>query len=799
MSSIRLLHGLGWLGLLALAAGPPLHAAPIHLPNGRTLEQVDFERHVDSLLGRLGCNSGACHGSFQGKGGLGLSLFGYSPEKDFLALTRDGMGRRINPADPDHSLMLLKPTAQVPHEGGRRFDKGSWQYQVFREWIAQGARRTPGSSTVRRLDVYPREHLFQRPGQAVPLRVVVEFADGTRADMTPFCDFRVKDEAVATVSATGEVRGVQPGDTAIVITYRGQITTARVFVPVAVAADFAYPRLPGVNYVDREVFAKLRRLNIVPSDPAGDTEFLRRVTLDTIGTVPTPAEIRAFLANRDPNKWLRKIDELLAHPLHAALWATKFCDITANNIDVMEDPASLRPQRAQMWHEWFRKRIADNVPYDQIVHGVLCATSRDGLDLRQWIGRESATLAAAEKGEPTGYADRPDLDLFWRRETAAGEFFPLEQMAELTASAFLGVRIECAQCHKHPYDRWTQRDYRAFANVFGQVKLGLSPAGRVAVNEAIEERRRTSRGKADLSTLFVEEVYASNHQVRRLPDPQTGRRLPPKALGGPEIALEGDAREQLFRWMVAPDNPFFARSFVNRVWAWYFGVGLVDPVDNFSVANPPSNARLLDALAQDFIEHGYDIRHLERTVLSSRTYQLSAVPNATNRLDRTNFSHARPRRLSAEVLADVLADALGTGPYTQGNSRRRMRAIEVGANRVQDPDLGQIFTRFGRPERKLACDCERSSEPAVPQSLYLMTDGRLLHKIRGGRLEKLLARTKSDVAVVEELFLATLSRPPDADERAAVLEHVKAKTDRRAAFTDVVWALINTREFILNH
>jgi len=777
----------------------PAHAAPVRLPNGTGLREVDFDRHVVSLLGRMGCNSGACHGSFQGKGGLYLSLFGYSPAKDYLAVTRDGLGRRINRSDPDHSLLLLKPTAQVPHEGGVRFSRDSWQYQVLREWIVQGARRKAGSSAVRHIDVFPSEHLFRRPGETVGLKVIVHFVDSSRADMTPFCNFRVKDDAVATVSPEGVVRGVRPGDTAVIISYRGKLLTARVLVPVPAGKGIVPPPLPEVNYIDHEVFARLRQLNMVPSALSSDAEFLRRVTLDAIGSLPGPDEVRGFLADRDANKRQRKIDALLAHPLHAALWATKFCDITGNNVDVMEEPPELRPQRAKMWHDWFRQRLARNEPYDRIVHGVLCATSRDGLDVYGWIRRETTSLEAATKGAETGYGDRPGLDLFWRRVEGPDNFFPLEQMAERTATAFLGVRIECAQCHKHPYDRWTQADYRAYANVFSQVKFGLSPAARVAVNNAIEERRRASNGQADLSLLNLQEIYVNDRHLRRLPDPVTGRPLPARALGGPEIQPGGDAREQLFAWLARPDNPFFARSFVNRVWAHYFGVGLVEPVDNFSVANPPSNERLLDALARDFTAHGYDIRRLERTVLTSRTYQLSSRPNASNGGDRHNFARAYLRRMMAEVVVDALDDALGVKGDFGPEARPGGRAIEVAPNRVSDPELAKAFRLFGRPARTSSCDCDRSMEPAVPQSLFLMTDDQVLDKIRRGRLQRLLAENKSDDRIVEELFLASLSRFPNAGEKQAALEHVKAKKDRQKGLADVMWALLNTREFILNH
>jgi hypothetical protein len=768
------------------------------LPNGAKLEKVDFERHVAPLLGKMGCNAGACHGSFQGKGGFYLSLFGYSPEKDYFALTRDGMGRRVNPSDPDHSLMLLKATGQVSHEGGKRFDKKSWQYAVIRDWIAQGRQRDSGTGAVKRIEISPKEHLFKKPDDTVALTVTVEFTDGSRADLTPFCDFRVKDDSIAEVTSQGIVRGLRPGDTPVIVSYRGNLVTARVLVPAPVDKDFVYPRVPEANYIDAEVFAKLCRLNIVPSDLSGDAEFLRRVTLDTIGDLPSPDEVRAFLADPRGDKRVRKIDELLHHPMHAALWATKFCDITGADINEMDGPPELRAKRAKMWHDWFRRRVADNTLYDQIMHSVLCATSREGREIGRWIADEILLDDAARKGFDAPYAERASLDLYWRR-TGPEDFFPLESMAERSAAAFLGVRLECAQCHKHPFDRWTQTDYRAFANVFAQVQFGSSPEVTAAADQLLNERRDLPPDKRGPAIPRLREVFVDNHALRRLPDPESHGELKAKALGGPEIDYQGDAREKLFRWMAEANNTLFARSFVNRVWAMYFGAGLVDPVDSISVANPPSNERLLEALARDFVDHRYDLRHLERTILTSRVYQLTAVPNATNGQDRTNYSHAQPRRLMAEVVMDALNTALGTVEDFSNDAPKGARAIEVASNRVQSTNARQVFRIFGRPTRTATCDCERPAEPAVPQTLFLMSDPALLKKIESGRLKNLLVETKTDEEVLDELFLATLTRLPTEKEKTAALAHIDKSADRRNAFVETLWALINTREFILNH
>lgn len=760
------------------------------------IESVDFERHVMGLFGRMGCNAGSCHGSFQGKGGFRLSLFGYAPDKDYLAVTRDNFGRRINRADPDRSLLLLKATGQIEHGGGVRFRKGTWQYDILRRWIVEGTPWTPGSGDVTAVTVTPAELAFGKPKESVSLHVKARFSDGSEADITPFCDFRTNDDAVAEVASSGTVRSVRAGSTAVVVSYRGNVLPVRVLVPMELPAGFQYPRVAEVNYIDREVFARLKLLNMVPSELSSDAEFLRRVTIDTIGQLPTPDEVRAFLADRAPDKRAKKIDELLSNPLHAALWATKLCDITGNDTLSLEAPNQLRAKRSQMWHDWFRKRVAENMPYDRIVHGVLCASSREGKAPEDWLEQVKLVDNAIQKGFDATYAERETLDLYWRRQQQV----PIEQWGERTAAAFMGVRIECAQCHKHPFDRWSQADYRAYANVFGQVVFGQSPEAKKLIDEENKVRKEAAKNNQQ---ILVREVFVLPTPNRSLPHPDTGAKLPPKALGGPALpVVKGeDLREQLFEWLRSPQNPFFARSFVNRVWGHYLGVGIVHPVDDFSLANPPSNDKLLDALAKDFTEHGYDLRHIERAILNSRTYQLSAKPNETNKLDKNNYARAYIRPMMAEAVVDVLNSALGTtekfGPEVKPGSK----AVEVGASQLQNPALAYAFRIFGRPPRTSACDCERAMEPALPQRLFLMTDATLLAKFNDpqGRLQKLVGSKQSDREVLDELFLATLTRLPSERERKAFASHLQSAANRRAAFTDTLWALINTREFILNH
>lgn len=783
-------------GLFLLTLSAAVRAESV--PESSAKLPVDFERHIIGLFGKSGCNSGSCHGSFQGKNGFRLSLFGYDPEKDYYSLTREIQGRRIDPVDPDNSLLLAKATGRVAHEGGRRFAGDSWQYKALRAWIAGGAHWRKGSGEVVKLNVIPSELTFTSANQSRPLAVRAHFADGAEEDITTLCEFRTNDDAVAESNSQGMVKSLRPGDTCIVVSYRGNVIPVRVMVPVPAPPGFKYPQVPANNFIDRAVFAKLERLNIIPSELSSDTEFLRRVTIDTIGCLPTPDEVRAFLADDNPDKRAAKIDELLAHPMHAALWATKFSDITGNNTDSLELP---REKRSKMWHDWLRKRFAANAAYDEIVRGILCSTSRDGKSIEDWIKSAKSIEEDAQKGFVTAYAERDSLDLFWRRQQRN---VPLEQVGEKTAAAFMGIRLECAQCHKHPFDRWTQTDYRAHANIFGQIRSDVSPEAKQAVQDLNNEWKEKQNGKNRNQQIPpMREVYIAKGRPLALADPDTNRPLKPKALGGPQIPIvDGeDARVIFFEWLRRPDNPYFARSFVNRVWAHYFGIGIVEPFDDFSLSNPPSNPELLNALAKEFVDHQFDIRHIERVVLNSRTYQLASAPNETNRLDRNNFSHSQLRRMMAEVVVDVLNSALGM-PESWGRSNdipAGIRAVEMAPSRIQNGNLAYVFRIFGRSPRSQACDCERAMDPALPQKLFTMTDQTLMQKIRQGRLSELLKSGKDDEAIVEELFLATLNRSPNADEKAHFADYRKRNKDRTGVFVDTVWALINTREFMLNH
>lgn len=786
----------GTIVLIGSLLSAAVAEAGVTLPTGQVVEKVDFERHVVGLFGRMGCNMGSCHGSFQGKGGLRLSLFGFDPDKDFIAVTRDNLGRRVVTSNPEESLLLLKAAGLVEHQGGVRFQKDSWQYQILRDWIQQGTNATKGSGDVKQMIVSPPELAFAKAGAKAPIQVKALFADGSEFDVTCFCDFRTNDDAVADVTNLGLVTARQPGNTAIVVNYRGNVVPVRVLIQAELPKGLAYPKVPEVNFVDREVFSRLRQLNMIPSDLTSDEEFLRRVSIDTIGSLPSPKEIRDFLADKSADKRAKKIDELLAHPLHAAMWATKFSDVTGNDTVALEQPNALKAKRSQQWHDWLRKRFQDNVPYDQMVRGIITATSREGKSPEEWIEAAKKLDVQLEGDYATDYAQRETLDLYWRR--AANQ--TNELWAERTAAAFLGVRLECAQCHKHPFDRWSQVEYRQYANLFSPILFGSSPETKKLI-DAENAERKAKNPKNNNVNLIRELVIRDPKQL--LTHPDTGAPLTPKAPAGPEIPFEKgqDPRVPLFNWLKSPDNPFFARAFVNRVWGHYFGQGIVNPVDDFSLGNPPSNDKLLDALAKEFLAHNFDIRHMERLVLNSRTYQLSSKVNETNRHDKNNFAHAYVRPMMAEAVVDVLNSALGSVEKFGPEVRPGSKAVEVGASLLQNPALNYAFRIFGRPPRTTACDCERTMEPALPQKLFLMTDATLLAKFNepDGRINKLLRTKLSDGEILDELFLATLSRMPSTKDRASFAEYRQTVPDRRQAFNDTLWALINTREFILNH
>lgn len=761
-------------------------------PTVSATRAVDFERHIAPLFSRWGCNSAACHGALGGgKGGLQLSLFGHSAKMDYQAIED-----RIDRTDPESSLLLLKPSGGDDHGGGVRFEQTSDSYQKIQHWIKDGAAWKEGSGQVSTITVAPPRLVLTEDAKSQPLTVTAEFSDGSREDVTHLCRFTSRDEGIAVVQSSGQVVRSNSGDTSVIVSYGNAFASVGVLAPFPGNARDA-ARMPAESSaVDSRINEKLALLNIVPSGASSDDEFLRRVMLDTIGTIPTAEEVTRFCAETAPDKRERKIDELLAHPMHAALWATRMCDITKCDVDAMGEVEVLGARRAQMWHDWFRKRFENNTPYTEMVRGIVTATSREGLTVSEWIQHEEQLVQRSLESFDSNYADRESLDLYWRRSGEDREA-TLKANAELTAVAFTGVRLNCAQCHKHPFDRWRQDDYAAFANIFSRVIYGSSTETNSAVLDELQRRRESKRSGKSVDPLpRIREVFVSSELGRALSGFESDADVSPRAFDSQHFDENKDLRRQFYQWLIAEQNPYFARSFVNRVWAAYFGVGQVDPVDDFSVTNPPSHPELLDELAERFRESGFNIRDIEKQILMSAAYQRSATPNKSNRADRRNFARQQIRPLLAEVAVDAINKALGTTEDFGNIARKGALAIEIGTNKVPG-DAGRALQMFGRGKRASTCDCDRRSEVDLRQFIFLVNDPWIMEKIKTGTIRELLAH--GDRRLVNQLYLRILGRKPDAEEARVGVRHLGNAQRREAAFDDLVWALVNSREFIVNH
>jgi len=768
---------------------PPIQSADVRWSKAGQGGSPEFRRHVVPLFSKLGCNMRSCHGSFQGQNGFRLSLFGFEPELDYLELLQpdeesEGDGPRANLAAADESLVLHKPTSEEDHGGGQRMKVGSWQYNLFRQWIADGGHfDAEHDSKLVRFELQPSEFVFKDRGHPAAVRAWAWFDDGTREDVTALTTFSTNDDGTADVQPDGTIRAGRTGDTSIIAQYAGGVASAQILVP---DSDYAerFPPFPYQNAIDQFVVAKLRKLNIHPAKLCRDAEFLRRVYLDIIGTLPTPAEARQFLSDRDPEKRTRLIDDLLDRPEYAMYWGMKFSDWTGNAKYISRNPQ----QWNWVWQQWIEDKLARNVPYDEFVYGFVCATSLDGRSREAYLAEArnvKEKIAGRYNYDDGEYAKRKTLDLYWinveRRKP--------QTMLLQTANAFLGLRLECAQCHNHPFDRWTQKDFAGLESFFMLVRYCDPLTG--------EEKKSGARGYGD------EDVQAG--ATWRYVG--TVKKTPPKLLGGAVVPYaEGgaDARVALWEWMRSPDNPYFAPALVNRLWAHYFGVGIVEPPDDFNLGNPPSNPQLLAFLAKDFIEHGFDLKRVHRVILNSRTYQLSWRTNASNRLDQRNFSHAKLRRMPAEVLLDAIAQTTGVANnFGRLPTDRPQRAVGQASPPVRYSirRAGYPMQIFGRPAREKTCDCERSNEPSVAQALYLINDEEVATKLNdpNGRLPQLLKSTADDRRVIEELYLAALSRYPTEEEVRIQTKHVAAAPSRLGGMRDVLWTLLNVREFIFVH
>jgi hypothetical protein len=787
----------------------PLAAASERFAAPAVTETPDFQKHVSPLLGRLGCNGRACHGSFQGQGGLRLSLFGYDFAMDHEALTGDassGSGLRLNDARPEASLILQKPLTRVDHEGGQRFAEESWEHHLLRNWIQAGGPGTGTPQNLKRLEVQPAEVVFHAGAAPVAVRVVAVWQSGEREEVTPLCRFRTNDDSVVRVDDDGVLTSQGPGDTHVVVFYDNGITAIPVLRPNATTGRQGRPLVaseplasaagnpPGI---DRFVDEKLQKLAIVPSQPCTDAEFLRRVSIDLTGTLPTPAEVDDFLQDPSDDKRARKVEELLERPAYAAWWANKLCDFTGCN---PAQQAELGQETSVQWYSWVFERLRENVPYDELVGRIVLATCRDeGQSYDDYAAQVSAYF---RDEEPADFAQRPTMPHYWTRRSMREP----EDAAQAFAHNFLGVRLQCAQCHKHPFAPWTQDDFRNFSRFFEPMKFGVEP-------ESYERYRELARQVG----LNVKDPSGANINNDVLRVARRGGTVPWRELyferraaaksidllrdGPVEIEADEDPREPIMQWISQPENPWFAKAFVNRVWAGYFHVGIVDPPDDLNPANPPSNPSLLDWLVAEFIAHDMDMKWLHRTIATSRTYQRSWIPNETNREDRRNFSRAVPRRMPAEVVYDSVKQALAASAQAdQVRTDLSRRAIGHLSMRLAGTYAMQVF---GKPDRAVNCDCERVNQPTLLQAIFLQNDPLVDQRLAdSGWLDEIgRQQPRRDVAelepLVREAWLRTLSREPTSEESARAVKHIQAAESTLEGLRDLLWALLNTKEFLL--
>ncbi|HSG72418.1 MAG TPA: DUF1549 domain-containing protein [Planctomycetaceae bacterium] len=863
-------------------------------------EVPQFRKHVVPILSRLGCNGRACHGSFQGQGGFRLSLFGYDFKMD-----HEGLSERIDLDAPADSYALQKALTIEPHEGGKRFTTDDWEYRIVLNWIKGRAKPFDAASQPDfvRLHVEPKEIVFHSESETAQLKVLVEWSDGSMEDVTKISRYRSNDESVAAIDRDGLVSVSGKGDTHVVVFYDNGVVPIPVIRPVTDLVGSNYPEIKTNTQVDELVVTKLSKLGIVPSGLCTDSEFLRRISLDLTGTLPTSRELKEFLADSSSDKRAKKIEELLDRPGYAAWWTTKLCDYTGNNDTQLVNVLPERSAASKNWYDWIHARVEKNVPYDQIMAGIVTGTSRqEGESFKEFC----ENLNQIQQDDSLTFADRETMPFFWARRNVRQN----EEKALSFAYSFMGIRIQCAQCHKHPFDQWTQDDYNQFTNFFTRIQFGTRDRGEFnALEEEVladsklsekelkdngQKRRelynQARKGKAiPLQEVYVRELPANarSNSNRNRNARNNNRTFPltAKLLGDEEVNLGDtpDPRAALMEWLRSEDNPYFAKAFVNRVWASYFNVGIVEPPDDLNLANPPSNAALLDYLASGFQNSGFDMKWLHREICNSDTYQRSWSPNDTNALDERNFSRSVPRRLPAEVVLDALKQA------TLNDERSLAMVTDV-----EDRAIARISTRnnsyalgvFGSSTRESNCDCDRSMEASLLQTIYLRNDretqsllqdrnswvaqvmaeispqsrqnsrnpegneNRRLAELKkqyesgSERLEAMkkrkpdnprikqderkLAQLEKQIAaenkrlgldkpkaeepnqtvekpeydaeeIVQRAYLRTLTRFPTAEELDSASEYLASSDDLRSGLEGLLWALLNTKEFIVNH
>lgn len=695
---------------------------------------VSFVRDVMPILSHAGCNNGTCHGGAKGKNGFKLSLRGYDPEFDYELLIEDISGRRFNRAFPEQSLMLLKPTSEVPHKGGQVIKPDSRDYQRIHQWISEGVVSDVGQTQrVERLEVFPNSAELSMPGSIQQLIVIAHYPDGTTRDVTREAKFTSSVNEVAKITDDGVITAERRGETAILTRYEGAYSTNGIIV-MGDRSGYEWVDTPEYNYIDTHVHNKLKRLKILPSDLCTDEEFVRRIYFDMTGLPPTPEQVRGFLMDKTEPKVKREklIDVLVNSTEYVDHWTHKWGDLLQSNRKFLGERG--------MWlfQEWIHEAIAQNRPYNKFVHDLITATG-------------------------SAYAN-PAANYFRvsREYTAA---------VENTTQLFLGVRFSCNKCHDHPFEVWTQNQYYEFGAFFSNVKL--------------------KNGR-----LPGEEVVYASFNPTLVKHPRTLAVVEASVPFGETKKSAVNQRDSLAEWLTSADNPMFAKAGVNRIWSYFMGRGIIEPVDDIRTSNPPSNPELLDALTKDFVESGFDMKHIMKTIARSRTYQQSIKTNTWNKEDTINFSHATARRLTAEQLLDAIGVATGSQPKFEGVPKN-LRAVQLPDSKVKDDGFLKLF---GRPERESSCECERTSDVSLAHAMNLINGPTVANAIIDptGRIAKLLKEDKDDRSIVEELYLATLARLPQDNEYATAVEHFANAESKKEGVQDLMWALINSPAFLFN-
>jgi hypothetical protein len=730
----------GSTAIVVKAAGKSVRI-PVMVKDLDKQQATSFRNEVIAALNVGGCNAGACHGTPSGKNGFKLSLRGFDPAADYVQLTRDVLGRRTDRQQPDASLILQKALGRVPHEGGQRYLPGSVPERAIHDWLAEGLRDdAPATATLKGIEILPSSRVQLAPARWQQLTVRGRFSDGSVRDVTRLTVFSSSDSAVADVSNTGLIEFKQAGEVAILCRFLMELQTVRLTY-LEPRDGFVWPNPPENNYIDKFVFAKLKMLSIPPSDLCTDQEFIRRAYLDVCGILPTAQEVREFLADHSPNKRARLIDALLARPEYADFWTLKWSDVFRSS------RKSIQVKGTYVFQHWLRDHLVKNTGFDAIV-------------------REMLTASGSTYSNPAANYYRIARDP--------------QNLAETTAQLFFGIRMQCSKCHNHPFERWTQDDYYSMAAFFARVGRKKDP---------IEPG-------ANPQTPGGEIVYDA--RTGEVTQPRTGQVMKPKFMGGaiPTVPPGVDRRQVLATWLASGENPFFAKSVANRIWFHLSGKGIVDPVDDFRDSNPSANDELLDALAKDFATSKFDVKHLLRVIMNSRTYQLSAQSNKYNSDDNKYFSHAVTKLLTAEQLLDALCSV--------SEVPEKFAGLPAGTRAVQlpDGDANHPFLKtFGQPARELACECERESDSNLAQALQLINGPTVNEKLRNpnNRIGRLLKAKTSELEILNDLYLSTLSRTPTPEDIQVSLEHIARAQDKRKAWEDIHWALLNAKEFLFRH